>query len=56
MLGDSETDANTATAAGVHFILINDGYTEKNLEDIHHDHLIEDFEAVKKIASNYLEI
>ncbi|MCI5053859.1 MAG: HAD-IA family hydrolase [Pelagibacteraceae bacterium] len=56
MLGDSETDANTAKAARVHFVLINDGYTEKKLEDIHHDHLIEDFEAVKQIASNYLTI
>ena len=56
MLGDSETDANTAKAAKVHFILINDGYTEQKLEDIHHDHLIEDFEAVKQIASNYLTI
>ena len=56
MLGDSETDANTAKAARVHFILINDGYTEKKIEDIHHDQLIEDFEAVKQIASNYLTI
>jgi len=56
MLGDSETDANTAKAARVHFILINDGYTEQKLEDIHHDHLIKDFEAVKQIASNYLTI
>ncbi len=29
---------------------------KKNLEDIHHDHLIEDFEIVKNIASNYLKI
>ena len=56
MLGDSETDANTAKAAEVHFILINDGYTEQKLEDIHHDHLIEDFEIVKRIAANYLNI
>ena len=56
MLGDSETDANTAKAANIHFVLIKDGYTEKNLTDIHHDHLIEDFEVVKDIASNYLKI
>ena len=56
MLGDSETDANTAKAANIYFILIKDGYTEKNLADIHHDYLIEDFEAVKNIASNYLKI
>jgi len=56
MLGDSETDANTAKAANVYFVLIKDGYTEKNLKDIHHDHLIEDFESVKQIAANYLKI
>ena len=56
MLGDSETDANTAKAANTHFVLIKDGYTEKNLADIHHDHLIEDFEVVKDIASNYFKI
>ena len=56
MLGDSETDANTAKAAGIHFILISDGYTEKNFRDIYHDHLIEDFEDVKEIASNYFRI
>ena len=56
MLGDSETDANTAKAADIHFVLIKGGYTEKNLADIQHDHLIEDFEVVKDIASNYLII
>jgi len=56
MLGDSETDANTAKAAKVHFVLIKDGYTEKNLDNIYHDHLIDDFENVKEIASNYLNI
>ena len=56
MLGDSETDANTAKAAKVHFVLIKDGYTEKSLDSIYHDHLIDDFENVKEIASNYLNI
>jgi phosphoglycolate phosphatase len=56
MLGDSETDANTAKAAKVHFVLIKDGYTEKTLDNIYHDHLIDDFENVKEIASNYLNI
>ena len=56
MLGDSETDANTAKAAKVHFVLIKDGYTEKSLDNIYHDHLIDDFENVKEIASNYLNI
>lgn len=56
MLGDSETDANTAKAAEVYFVLIKDGYTEQKLSDIHHDHLIDDFEVVKQIASKYLNI
>ncbi len=56
MLGDSETDANTAKGAKVHFVLIKDGYTEKSLDNIYHDHLIDDFENVKEIASNYLNI
>ena len=56
MLGDSETDANTAKAAKVHFVLIKDGYTEKSLDNIYHNHLIDDFENVKEIASNYLNI
>ena len=56
MLGDSEIDANTAKAAKVHFVLIKDGYTEKSLDNIYHDHLIDDFENVKEIASNYLNI
>jgi len=56
MLGDSETDANTARAAEVYFVLIKDGYTEQKLSDIHHDHLINDFEVVKQIASKYLNI
>jgi len=56
MLGDSETDANTAKAAKVYFVLIKDGYTEKSLDSIYHDHLIDDFENVKEIASNYLNI
>ena len=56
MLGDSETDANTAKAAKVYFILIKDGYTEMKLEEIYHDKIIEEFEPVKEIASNYLKI
>ena len=29
MIGDSETDANAAKAAGIPVILLEDGYTEK---------------------------
>ena len=30
MVGDSETDSNASKAAGIPFVLIEDGYTEKN--------------------------
>ena len=35
MIGDSETDANAAKAAEIPMILLEDGYTEKNLSLIH---------------------
>ncbi len=34
MIGDSETDANSARAAGITFILLKDGYTEKRVSEI----------------------
>ena len=54
MIGDSETDANAAKAAGIPFILLEDGYTEKNVNEISHDHLIRDFIGIEKIIQNYL--
>lgn len=30
MVGDSETDSNAAKGANIPFVLIEDGYTEKN--------------------------
>ena len=54
MIGDSETDANAAKAAGIPFILLEDGYTEKNVNEISHDHLIRDFVGIEKIIQNYL--
>ncbi|MDA9663340.1 HAD-IA family hydrolase [Candidatus Pelagibacter sp.] len=55
MIGDSETDANAAKAASVPVILLENGYTEKNTNEIYHDHLIKDFVGVEKIISNYLK-
>ena len=43
MIGDSETDANAAKAAEIPIILLEDGYTEKNKDEIYHNHLIKDF-------------
>ena len=54
MIGDSETDSETAKNAGVPFILLEDGYTEKKVSEISHDHLIRDFVGIEKIVSNYL--
>ena len=54
MIGDSETDANAAKAAEIPIILLEDGYTEKNKDEIYHNHLIKDFIGIEKIVSKYL--
>ena len=54
MIGDSETDANAAKAAGIPVILLEDGYTEKNTTEIYHNHLIKDFIGAEKIVAKYL--
>ena len=54
MIGDSETDANAAKAAEIPMILLKDGYTEKNIDEIYHNHLIKDFIGIEKIISKYL--
>ena len=55
MIGDSETDANAAKEASIPIILLENGYTEKNTNEIYHNHLIKDFIGVEKIVSNYLK-
>ena len=54
MIGDSETDANAARAAGIPMILLKYGYTEKRSTEIYHNHLIKDFVGIEKIISEYL--
>ena len=54
MIGDSETDANAAKAAEIPMILLEDGYTEKNIYEIYHNHLIKDFIGIEKTISKYL--
>ena len=54
MIGDSETDANAAKDAGIPIILLEDGYTEKKITEIYHNHLIKDFVGIEKIVSKYL--
>ena len=53
MIGDSETDANAARDAGIPIILLEDGYTEKNITEIYHNHLIKDFVGIENIISEY---
>ena len=55
MIGDSENDAEAAKAAGVPMILLEDGYTEKKVEQIYHNHLVRDFIGIEKIILNYLD-
>jgi phosphoglycolate phosphatase len=54
MIGDSETDANAAKAAEIPFILLENGYTEKNTTEIYHNHLIKNFTGIEKIIKKYL--
>ena len=54
MIGDSKTDANAAKAAEIPMILLEDGYTEKNIDEIYHNHLIKDFIGIEKTISKYL--
>ena len=54
MIGDSETDSESAKAAGIPFILLENGYTEKKVSEINHDHLIKDFVNIEEIINKYL--
>ena len=54
MIGDSETDANAAKAAEIPVILLEDGYTEKNKDEIYRNHLVKDFIGIEKIILKYL--
>jgi len=56
MFGDSENDADAAKAANIPMILLEDGYTDKKIEQIYHNHLIKDFVNVDKIVSKYLNV
>ena len=54
MIGDSENDAEAAKSAGIPMILLEDGYTEKKVEQIHYDFLVKDFVGIEKLISLYL--
>ena len=55
MIGDSETDSNSAKAAHIPFILVENGYTEKKANEINHDHIIKDFTELNKIITKYID-
>jgi len=54
MIGDSENDADAAKSANIPMVLLEYGYTDKKIDQIHHDHLIKDFIGLEKIVSSYL--
>ena len=54
MIGDSENDADAAKSAGVPMILVEDGYTEKKIDQIYHNHLIKDFVGIENLVLKYL--
>ena len=54
MVGDSEVDALSAQNASVPFVLLENGYTDKKVNQIKHDFLIKDFVGFEKIINNYL--
>jgi len=55
MIGDSEIDASAAKSAFLPIILLENGYTEKNTNEIYHNHLVKDFVGIEKIVSKYLD-
>ena len=54
MVGDSEVDSLSAYNAKIPFILVEDGYTEKNKKQIPHDVSIKNFINFEKVIEKYL--
>ena len=54
MIGDSEIDSMSAQNAGVPFVLVQEGYTDKTSKEIKHDVLIKDFINFDKVIEKYL--
>tara|TARA_B100001057_G_scaffold441604_1_gene476339 strand:+ start:1012 stop:1701 length:690 start_codon:yes stop_codon:yes gene_type:complete len=54
MIGDSETDSDSAKAAKLPFILVENGYTDKSINEIYHNHLIKDFKGIEQIINKYI--
>ena len=56
MIGDSENDADAAKSAGIPMILLENGYTDKKVEQIDHNYLIKDFVGLEKIVNKFLDV
>ena len=54
MIGDSDVDSQSAINASLPFVLLENGYTEKKVSEIKHNHLIKNFIDFEKIIENYL--
>ena len=54
MIGDSDVDSHSAYNAKIPFILVEEGYTEKNINEIPHKPLIKAFSNFEKIVEKYL--
>ena len=54
MIGDSDVDAQSAVNASLPFVLVENGYTDKKINEIKYDYLIKDFVGLEKIISKYL--
>jgi len=54
MIGDSEVDALSAQNASVPFVLLEDGYTDKKIDQIKYNHLIKNYIGLEKIIKKYL--
>ena len=54
MVGDSEVDSQSAQNAKIPFILVEEGYTEKNVSEIPHKTLIQNFLNFESIVKKYL--
>ena len=54
MIGDSENDTIPAKESSIPVILLDNGYTEKNTNEMYYDHLVKDFIGIEKIVLQYL--
>jgi len=54
MIGDSEVDSEASYNAQLPFVLVEDGYTEKNTNEIRHDYKIKNFHFLKKIVEKFI--